>query len=111
MSSEKFKNFLEFQARRSPLKVSEDFISWEDKGGREISSRPSDFLESVYLGKELKDTVVMERGVAAMLQHRLQELEKENEHLQRHTKILKFILYGITITAIVIIGALLSILY
>jgi len=112
MSTEKFKSFLEFQAKRSPLKVSEVSISWEDSGGRGISSRPSDFLDSVYLGKELQNTVVMERSVAAMLQHRLQELEKENERMRRRIRMFKFVLSGVTaMTMIITLWALLSTIY
>jgi len=106
MTHEKFRKFLEVQARKSPLRISGDKVSWEDKD-RRFPSQPSDFLESVYLGKELQNTVVMERSVAAMLQHRLTELEKENEHLRKSNKILKIIVgVVVAVAAILILWAL-----
>lgn len=102
MSSEKFKRFLEIESRRKPLSVSEERVSWEEKGERTLSSQPSDFLESVYLGKELQNTVVMERSVAAMLQHRLTELEKENGHLRSSVRILKFVLGGFVVVTLLV---------
>lgn len=88
--------------------VSEDRVSWEDKGVSPPPSQPSDFLESVYLGKELQNTVVMERSVAAMLQHRLTELEKENGRLRRSIKILKIALGGVAVASVLILWALLE---
>lgn len=103
MPSEKFRKFLESQAKRMPLKINKSKVSWEERGERAASSQPSDFLESVYFGKELRDTVVMERGVAAMLQHRLTELEKENENLRKSTKILKITLGAVAVVAAILI--------
>jgi len=108
MSSEKFRKFLEVQATRSPLKISEDKISWEEKGERTVASQASDFLESVYLGKELQNTVVMERSVAAMLQQRLTEIERENEHLRKSYKILRIVLGGVIVAVILMLLTLLS---
>jgi len=108
MPNEKFKKFLEFEAERNPLKISEERISWEEQGERETSTQPSDFLESVYLGKKLQSTVVMERSVAAMLQHQLATLEKENEHLRKTIKILKIVLSTAAVAVMLLLWALLS---
>jgi len=102
MVDEKFRKFLEAQTRRSPLRISEDKVSWEDRD-RRLLSPPSDFLESVYLGKELQNTVVMERSVAAMLQHRLTELEKENDSLRKSAKILKIVVAVVAAAAAIVI--------
>ncbi len=107
MSSEKFRKFLEIQSRRSPLRISEGKVSWEEKDVMTVSYKPSDFLESVYLGKELQNTVVMDRSVAAMLQHRLTELEKENGRLRKSIKILKIALGGVIVASALILLALL----
>ncbi|MFQ6094585.1 MAG: hypothetical protein ACE5NN_00435 [Candidatus Bathyarchaeia archaeon] len=111
MSNEKFKKFLESRAERNPLNVSEDKISWEDRNERKLSAQPSDFLESVYLGKELRDTVVMERSVAAMLQHQLTRLEEENMRLRRSLKILKIASSAVVVIAIIVLWAFLNVLH
>lgn len=107
MSSKKYKKFLEFQAKKTPLKIEEDKISWVTKGERTRLSSSSDFLESIYLGKNLEETVFMDRSVAAMLQTRLSELETENQRLIRRVKIMKLTI--ITLLVILIIWAILSI--
>lgn len=103
MSSEKFKKFLESQAEKTPVSIGERKISWEETDERKASSQPSNFLESVYFGEELRDTVVMERSVASMLKHQLASLENENEHLRKALKILKIASVVVVIVAIVII--------
>jgi hypothetical protein len=102
MSSEKFKKFLESQARKTPVSLGKGRISWQDRDERKVSAQPSDFLESVYFGEELRDTVVMERGVAAMLKHQLASLEDENEHLRKSLKILKIAIIAVVMVAIAI---------
>ena len=84
-------------------------ISWEEKSERAVSFQQSEFLESMYLGKELRDIVVMERSIAAMLKYRLTELEKENEHLRKSIRILKIALSGV-ISAAVLAFLVLSLL-
>jgi len=101
MSSEKFREFLEIQSRRSPLRITGHRLSWEERGERPITSESSDFLESVYLGKELQSTVVMEHSVAAMLQQRLTELERDNERLRKSVSRLKIALGFVVAVALI----------
>lgn len=111
MSDEKFEKFLESQAKRNPLRISDDKVSWEDRNERKASSRPSDFLEAVYFGKELRNTVVMERSVAAMFRHQLTSLEEENERLRRSVRILKIASSVVTVMFIFALWALLNFPY
>ncbi|MDH5687560.1 MAG: hypothetical protein OEZ48_06840 [Candidatus Bathyarchaeota archaeon] len=103
MSSEKFKKFLESQAEKTPVSIGERKISWEERDERKVSAQPSDFLESVYFGEEIRDTVVMERSAASMLKHQLASLEDENEHLRKSLKILKIASIVVVVVAIAII--------
>ncbi len=109
MVSERFLKFLKEQARRSPIRVDGAKISWEDGRERRFSSKPSDMLGSLYLGEKLKETVVMERGVAAMLKHRLSELEKENIRQRGTIRILKFIIAGLAVIIILLLWRLFTV--
>jgi len=101
MSNDRFRKF---------LKVSKTKVFGKERE-KNASSEPSDFLESIYLGKEHQNTVVMERSVAAMFQHRLRELERENRHLMGSVKILKITTCGAVVAFVFVLWILFSLIY
>ncbi len=52
----------------------------------------SDLLDSLYLGKDMQETVVVDRKTAAMLQDRLRGLEEENIRVRKRMRLMKFII-------------------
>jgi len=100
MTSENYKRFLESQAEKNPVKLDRKTMSWEEQDVRLPPGSPSNLLESVYLGREPEETVVMDRKSAKLLQERLAGLEMEVNRLHkriRGMKILIWILVGITV--------------
>lgn len=97
MESEKYRKFLKQQAEKHPVKiegslVGERFrISWEDERDRTTLESSSNLLDSLYLGKDMQETVVVDRKTAAMLQDRLRGLEEENIRVRRRMRLMKFI--------------------
>jgi len=99
MKSETYKRFLESQAKKNPVKLDRKTMSWEEQDVRLPPSSPSNLLESVYLGREPEETVVMDRRSAKLLQERLAGLETEVNRLHkriRGMKMLIWVLLGIT---------------
>jgi len=111
MASEAYKKFLESEAERNPLKIGGSMISWENRGERTNSTQPSDILDSIYLGKDMQDTVVMDRRVASMLQDRIAGLEKENENLSSRIKRMRIIAVGLLATLALISWILLNLIF
>lgn len=98
MESEKYRRFLKKQAEKNPVKIegslsSERYrISWEDDRDRSKVNASSDILDSLYLGKDMQETVVVDRKVAAMLQDRLRGLEEENIRVRKRMRLMKGII-------------------
>jgi len=98
MESEKYRKFLERQAEKNPVKIEKSLksgrfrISWENREERPASNSSSDILDSLYLGREMQETVVVDRRVAAMLQDRLRGLEEENISMHKRIKTMKLII-------------------
>ena len=90
MSSESYKRFLRSQARKRPVRVSRTSISWEETAREPASGSAANLLESVYLGREPRDTVVVDREAAMVLQERLTGLEGEVDRLHRRLRIMKW---------------------
>jgi len=100
MTSETYKRFLESQAKKSPVKLDQKAMSWEEQDFRLSPGSPSNLLESVYLRSEPEETVVVDRRSAKLLQERLAGLELEVNRLHkriRGMKMLIWVLLGITV--------------
>jgi len=101
MTSETYKRFLESQAEKNPVKLDRETLSWEERDVRLPPGSPSNLLESVYLGREPEETVVVDRKSAKLLQERLAGLETEVNRLHkriRSMKMLIWVLLGVTAT-------------
>jgi len=87
---------LKQQSEKNPVKiegslVGERFrISWEDERDRSTLNSSSNLLDSLYLGKDMQETVVVDRKAAAMLQERLRGLEEENIRVRKRIRLMKF---------------------
>ena len=98
MESEKYRKFLKQQAEKNPVKIEGSLvgqrfrISWEDERDRTTLDSSSDLLDSLYLGKDMQETVVVDRKTAAMLQDRLRGLEEENIRVRKRMRLMKFII-------------------
>lgn len=96
MESEKYRKFLKQQAEKNPVKIEGSLvgqrfrISWEDDRDRSTLESSSNLLDSLYLGKDMQETVVVDRKAAAMLQERLRGLEEENIRVRRRIRLMKF---------------------
>ncbi len=114
MESEKYIKFLEKQARENPVKIevsarSDSFrISWESDEGKPTAKGSSDILETLYLGKDMQETVIINRKVAILLQDRLRGLEEENIRMRRRLRLLKFAVAFLIITALMSIFIVIS---
>ena len=86
------------QAEKNPVKIEGSLvgqrfrISWEDERDRTTLVSSSDLLDSLYLGKDMQETVVVDRKTAAMLQDRLRGLEEENIRVRKRMRLMKFII-------------------
>jgi len=109
MESEKYRKFLKQQAEKNPVKIEGSLvgrrfrISWEDERDRTKVESSSDLLDSLYLDKNMEETVFVDRKAAAMLQDRLRGLEEENIRVRKRARLMKF-----TIGALLVAVALLS---
>jgi hypothetical protein len=115
MESEKYRRFLAQQAEKNPVKmegslIGERFrISWEDNEDRPASSSTSDILDSFYFGKDMQETVVVDRRAAALLQDRLRGLEEENIRVRKRIKWMKFIIGALLLAVAFVSVALITI--
>jgi len=99
MTSETYKRFLESQAEKNPVKLDRKTMSWEEQDVRLPPGSPSNLLESVYLGREPEETVIMDRKSAKLLQERLSGLEMEVNRLHKRIRRMKmsiWVLLGVT---------------
>ena len=93
MSSESYKKFLELQAKKNPIqKERTRFLYWEEKERSPPSGSSSNMLESIYLGREPEETVVMDHRTATVLQERLVGLEGEVDRMHRRIRIMKVLI-------------------
>jgi len=97
MESEKYKEFLKHQAVKRPLhrEASKEKmligISRESER-KAYRDEASDILDSILLGKEMNQSVTVDRRAASLLQYRLNVLEEENLYLQRRIGRMKVII-------------------
>ncbi|MCS7119755.1 MAG: hypothetical protein NZ952_00885 [Candidatus Bathyarchaeota archaeon] len=97
MESKKYMKFLEHQAHQNPVRIegslkSEKFrISWQSPEGKHALPGSSDIIESLYLGREMQESVVVDRRIAMLLQDRLRGLEEENIRMRKRLKLQKLL--------------------
>ena len=94
MKSEKYIEFLKRQAVKRPLHrnvSTEKIILGIPRKDIEKSygNKASDILDSVLLGREMSQSVTVDRRAASLLQYRLNMLEEENLHMQRKIRLMK----------------------
>jgi len=111
--NETYRRFLVLESKRYPLKMSRNTVSWEseDRGSPSEADHPRDILEFMYLERGTQDAVVMDKRVAAMLQDRLRNLEEENQHLRGRVRIMKFLVGGLVVVALLLTWMLIEILF
>gem|GEM_PF-2136545 len=112
MSSETYRRFLRLEAESHPVKIDKNMISWENINMKIQTglTSPSDILESIYLKRDMSETVVMDRRVASLLRDKLAGLEAETEHLRRRIKFMKFIILGLSSVLLFMLWILLNVL-
>ncbi|HIE19070.1 TPA: hypothetical protein EYP75_05030 [Candidatus Bathyarchaeota archaeon] len=96
MESKKYKEFLEHQAGKRPFhkNVSTEKIIFQvSREKMEESSRneSSDILDSVLLGKEMSQSVTVDRRAASLLRYRLDLLEEENLNMRKKIRFMTVI--------------------
>jgi len=97
MESKKYKEFLERQAGKRPFhkNVSTEKVIFKfSRGKMEESPRAesSDILDSVLLGKEMSQSVTVDRRAASLLRYRLDLLEEENLNMQKKIRFMKILI-------------------
>jgi hypothetical protein len=115
MESKKYRKFLEKQAEKNPVNIEgsaagKNFkITWEKSREEPVHSGSSDILDSLYLGKNMEETVTVERKVAGLLRDRLKGLEEENLRMRNRLTTFKIMMVGLGIGLGFVIIILLSI--
>lgn len=115
MESEKYRKFLKQQAEKNPVKIEGSLvgrrfrISWEDERDRSKVDSSSDLLDSLYLDKNMEETVFVDRKAAVMLQDRLRGLEEENIRVRKQMRLMKFaagvLLIAVALLSLVLLDA------
>jgi hypothetical protein len=114
MSNKKYKKFLEKQSEKNPIDPNSSSprgnfrISWARKKEKIPKGNRSHILDSIYLGKDMEETVVIDRRVASMLQDRLKGVEDENLRLRKRMGRLKILLVAVAATALLLFIAFLN---
>jgi len=113
MESETYRKFLKSEAEKNPVRIEESMekerfrISWQNVKERPIPISSSDIIDSLYLGEDMQETVIMDRRVAATLQDRLKGLEEENIRMRRRVKVMKLVigalLLGLTFISLILL--------
>lgn len=84
-------------------------ISWENERDRSTLDSSSDLLDSLYLDKNMEETVFVDRKAAAMLQDRLRGLEEENIRVRKQMRLMKFaagaLLIAVALLSLVLLDA------
>ncbi len=116
MESDKYRRFLEKQAEKNPVKIegstdNKGFkITWNNVRDEPKRGSSSDILDSLYLGKNMEETVIIERKVAGLLKDRLRGLEDENLRLRKRLTTLKILLIALGTSLLFVSILLLSLL-
>jgi hypothetical protein len=114
MSNKKYKKFLEKQSEKNPIDLNSSMsrgnfrISWERNKEESPQGSSSHILDSIYLGKDMEETVVVDRRVAGMLRDRLKGMEDENLRLRKRVGRLKIMLIAVGAAALLLFAVLLN---
>lgn len=115
MESGKYRRFLEAESKIAPIEKKRSpesdrfWISWKERVDRvTFESGTSDIIDSLYFGEDLSRAVVIDRGVARIIQERIRGLEEENIRLHKLVRIMKIVIYGLVFAASLAVIALLS---
>jgi len=117
MENKKYRRFLEKQAEKNPVNIEDSKstrgfkITWDSTHEEPARSGSSDILDSLYLGKNMEENVIVERKVAGLIRDRLKGLEDENLRLHRRITSYKFVLLALGISFIFIVAILISVLF
>ncbi|MBS7657125.1 hypothetical protein KEJ33_04290 [Candidatus Bathyarchaeota archaeon] len=105
---------MEKQAEKNPVKIEGSTsntgfkITWDNVRNEPKRGSSSDILDSLYLGKNMDETVIVERKVAGLLRDRLRGLEDENLKLKKRLTTLKILLIALGIGLLFVTILLLS---
>lgn len=104
--SSQLKEFLEYQAKRNPIKADGSKFSWEEKGVQSdrVTTGSSGLLDAIYLKKPTEGTVVVERSVAALIQERISNLEEEITHLRTRIRFYKIAILIFFVGMMMLVG-------
>jgi hypothetical protein len=114
MSNKKYRKFLEKQSEKNPIDLDNSIsrgslrITWAKNKEELPQGGSSHLLDSIYLGKDMEETVVVDRRVAGMLQDRLKSIEGENLRLRKRVGRLKLMLIAVAATALLLFAVLLN---
>jgi len=110
--SSQLEEFLDFQAKKNPIRVEKTKFSWEEKNVRndDKSAGSSNLLDAIYLRKPPEETVVVERSVAALIQERISNLEEEITRLRAKVRFLKIAILVFFIGMIGLVGEVIILL-
>ncbi len=116
MENEKYRRFLEKQAEKNPVNIEGSAgnrgfkITWDNVREEPKRGGSSDILDSLYLGKNMEENVVVERKVAGLLKDRLRGLEEENLRLRKRLTTFKIMMVALGVSLLFVGIILLSVL-
>ena len=104
--SSQLEEFLEFQAKKNPIRADGSKFSWEDKAVQRerAEAGSSGLLDAIYLKKPAEGTVVVERSVAALIQERISNLEEEITRLRSRIRLFKIAILIFLVGAVMLVG-------
>jgi len=110
--STQLKEFLEYEAKKNPIRGDGSKFSWEEKGdqGDRVAAGSSGLLDAIYLKKPAEGTVVVERSVAALIQERISNLEEEITRLRSRVRFFKIAILIFFVGTMMLIGEVFALL-
>ncbi|MEM2904231.1 MAG: hypothetical protein QW587_00640 [Candidatus Bathyarchaeia archaeon] len=99
----RFKEFLSSQMKRSPVKVIEDHVAWEEPRhvaawASERHERGQELLHAVFSEGEVLDSITLSKTEAELLRRNIRDLDLRLSHLTRWNRALKI--------AVILLGCL-----
>jgi len=110
--STQLKEFLEYEAKKNPIKGDGTKFSWEEKAvqGDRVSRGGSGLLDAIYLKKPTEGTVVVEKSVAALIQERISNLEEEITRLRSRVRFFKIAILIFFVGTMMLVGEVFALL-
>jgi len=84
-------------------------ITWDNVREEPKRGGSSDILDSLYLGKNMEENVIVERKVAGLLKDRLRGLEEENLRLRKRLTTFKILMVALGVSLLFVGILLLSV--